>query len=98
MDAFLQATENNEVHIRVLVNPQGDLLILIRAGDYVFECLIPEDLPNHPLTEAEQTLLLACINLMEVIVDLSQLIHPMVRCLVYLLNCKIAVYMAYNLK
>jgi hypothetical protein len=90
MEAFLQSMEENEVHIRVLVNPHGDLLILISAGDYLFEFLIPEDLPNQPLSEAERILLLASIDLMEVIVDLSQLLYPMVRCLVYLLNCKIA--------
>jgi hypothetical protein len=91
MEAFLLAMEENEVHVRVLVNHQGDLMILISAGEYIFECLVPEDLPTHPLTEAEQTLLLACINLMEVLVDLSQLTNPLVRCLAYSLNCNVMV-------
>jgi hypothetical protein len=96
MELFLEAMEQNEIFVRLLMNHQGDLMITISAGWYVFECFVPDELTTRPLTEDEQTLILACISLMEVMCDLSRLSDTLVRCLAYLLNCKIPVHMVCN--
>jgi hypothetical protein len=71
MELFLEAMEQNEVFVRVLINQQGDLMITISAGWWVFECVVPDELTTRPwLSGEEQTLIVACTALLEAINDL----------------------------